>query len=88
VEVFGMVCIWIFRVFVGLYVFALAIWLIGTFGWFGADRDPLSGVFLGILGFPWTKLVDLFPERSWPVVAALTPAVNAGLVYAVCRWIR
>ena len=41
-----------------------------------------------ILGFPWTKLVDLFPERSWPVVAALTPAVNAGLIYAVCRWIR
>ncbi len=40
--------------FVVLYVSALALLAIGTFGWFGQERDPLSGVGLIPLGLPWT----------------------------------
>ena len=83
-----MICLWFFRVFVAVYVVALVILLIGTYGWFGAARDPLSGVFLIILGQPWTNLAYYFPESVWPIVAALTPAGNAGLIYAICRWTR
>jgi len=59
-----------------LYVFALAIFLIGTFGLFGQERDPLSGVFLIPLGLPWNRFIDVFPEALWPWLAAGAPAVN------------
>jgi len=40
-------------VFLALYLIALALLLVGTLGLFGAERDPLSGVFLVPLGVPW-----------------------------------
>ena len=36
--------------------------LIGTFGLFGQEKDPLSAVFLIPLGLPWFIWVDGFPE--------------------------
>lgn len=81
-------CSLIFKGFVGLYIFAFLIYLIGTFGWFGADEDPLSGVFLIILGQPWTQFVDLLPRSLALAGAILAPAVNAGLIYAICRAFR
>lgn len=39
-----------------LYLTALFLWAIGTFGWFGQEKDPLSGVFLIPLGLPWNRL--------------------------------
>jgi len=37
--------------------------LIGTFGLFGQEKDPLSAVFLIPLGLPWFIWVVGFPER-------------------------
>jgi hypothetical protein len=72
--------------FAVLYLLALGLLVIGTFGLFGQEQDPLSGVFLIPLGFPWIRLVDLAPERAWPVLAALTPAINLAVLWGICRW--
>ena len=77
---------WLFRIFATLYLLALALWLIGTLGLFGQEQDPLSGVFLILLGQPWVRLVDLLPERIWPIASALMPAINAGILYALAVW--
>lgn len=71
---------WIFYIFLVLYLFALIIWLIGTFGLFGNEQDPLSGVFLVILGQPWTGLVGYLPEAIWPYAGALAPLANLGVI--------
>ena len=71
---------WAFGIFVGLYAVAFVLFLIGTFGWFGQERDPLSGVFLMPLGLPWNLLAD----RAFGgglATALLSPAVNAGILY-------
>lgn len=67
---------------------ATLVWLTGRNGWFGAERDPLSGVFLVPLGWPWNRLVDLAPEPAWPWLAALAPALNLGLLILFCRLAR
>lgn len=69
-----------------LYVFALAIFLIGTFGLFGQDRDPLSGVFLIPLGLPWNRFIDVFPEALWPWFAAGAPAINLLILIVLHRY--
>jgi len=79
------VIIWVFAL---LYAFAVALLLIGTFGLFGNERDPLSGVFLIPLGLPWNLLVELAPEALWPWLAALAPAVNLVLLWVLCRYLR
>lgn len=68
-------------VFSLLYALALTIYLMGTFGFFGADRDPLSGVFLIPLGLPWNRFIDPFPERLWPWLAAAAPLVNLAILW-------
>lgn len=80
-----MICKAIFWVFIGLYVIAMMLWLAGTYGWAGTERDPLSGVFLVILGQPWTRWVDVLPEAWWPVCAAMAPAINAAIIHLICR---
>ena len=70
----------IFWVFIGLYVFALALFFVGAFGLFGAERDPLSGIFLIPLGWPWNVFTDLFPEVAWTWIAATMPAINAAIL--------
>jgi hypothetical protein len=71
--------------FAALYMLALALFAVGTFGLFGARTGPLSGVFLIPLGLPWNRLIDVFPEPSWPWLAAAAPAVNLVLLGLVCR---
>ena len=68
-----------------LYVLAIAALMVGVFGLFGADRDPLSAVFLVPLGLPWNLLADAFPEPAWPWLAAAAPAVNLFLLWLLCR---
>ena len=71
---------WIFLGFVGLYAIALLLLAIGTFGWFGQEQDPLSGIFLMPLGLPWNILGDRIGlSGAW--VAILAPALNAGVLY-------
>jgi hypothetical protein len=78
-------CRFAIALFAALYVAALALFLVGTFGLLGQARDPLSAVFLLPLGWPWTRLVDLFPEPLWPWLATATPLLNLALIAALCR---
>lgn len=74
-------------VFCSIYALAILFWLTGTFGWMGVEKDPLSAVFLVILGQPWVRWVDdLLPESLWSAGAALTPAINASMIFAICRF--
>lgn len=68
-----------------LYVAALGLFLIGTFGLFGQERDPLAGVLLLPLGWPWNRAVDLAPEPLWPSLAAAAPLANLAVAALVCR---
>ena len=81
-----MVCKVIVIGFAVLYLLALGLLIVGTFGLFGQPQDPLAGVFVIPLGYPWIKFVDFAPERAWPVLAALTPAINLAIIWAICRW--
>ncbi len=78
-------CRMVFLCFSLLYLVALALLSVGTFGLFGVERDPLSGVFLVVLGMPWTLGVDAFPDPAWPWLAAAAPLVNLLLLRLVCR---
>jgi hypothetical protein len=71
--------------FAGLYLIAIILFLIGTFGLFGQDRDPLSGVFLMPLGLPWNRFLGAAPEALLPWIGALAPLVNLGILAALCR---
>ena len=71
---------WIFLGFVGLYAIALLLLAIGTFGWFGQEPDPLSGVFLMPLGLPWVLIADRLGAGG-AAIAIAAPAVNAAILY-------
>lgn len=71
---------WAFYIFLALYVLALALLLIGTFGWFGQEEDPLSGVFLLPLGLPWNILADRLGVAGVGAMV-LAPAVNLGILF-------
>ncbi len=75
---------WVFWGFLGLYAVAVLLMLVGTFGWFGQEEDPLSAVFLMPLGFPWNLLADKIGLANiW--IALLAPAVNLGIIYWVWK---
>ncbi len=78
-------CAWAIRIAVAFYLVALALLLIGTFGLFGQERDPLAGVFLMPLGLPWSLWFDGLPESVLPFAAALAPLVNLTILRLVCR---
>ena len=71
---------WVFRIFVALYAIALVLLAIGTFGWFGQEQDPLSGVFLLPLGLPWNVIADKLGLEG-PVAAIAAPAINAAILW-------
>jgi hypothetical protein len=71
--------------FAALYLLALAVFVVGTFGIFGAETDPLSGVFLIPLGLPWNRMIDGFPESFSPWLAAGAPAINLVVLGLLCR---
>lgn len=82
-----MVCKWIIGIFLVLFLVALAHLLIGTFGLFGQERDPLSAVFLLPLGLPWNQILGVLPDSARPWLAALAPLLNVVIVSAICRTI-
>ena len=71
---------WAFIIFTLLYTLALIQLAIGTFGLFGQEQDPLSGVFLIPLGMPWVWLGDK-AGLTGPALAILAPAINAAILY-------
>ncbi|MBK6601625.1 MAG: hypothetical protein IPG28_08725 [Betaproteobacteria bacterium] len=71
--------------FAVLYACALGLFAIGTFGLFGAERDPLAGVFLLPLGLPWNRFIDDTPEALRPWLAAAAPLLNLLILWMACR---
>lgn len=68
---------------IALYAAALFVWAVGTLGWFGQERDPLSAVFLVPLGLLWTLFASGAPEATLPWIGGLAPLVNI----AILRWL-
>ena len=81
-------CSWIVRIVGVLYLVALTLLLIGTFGLFGQERDPLSGVFLIPLGLPWVFWLDWASDAVRPWLAAAAPLLNLLILSALCRMAR
>lgn len=75
-------------VFMAFYAFALFMMLSSTFGLFGVEQDPMSGIFLILLGQPWVRWVDMFPEAAWPWLTAIAPAITLGFLWLACRTVR
>lgn len=71
---------YVFAAFVVLYVAAVLLFLIGTFGWFGQETDPLSGVFLMPLGLPWNLIADRIGLPGL-LVGVLSPLFNVAILY-------
>ncbi len=80
-----MICRTIAVLFLGYYLIAIFLLAVGTFGWFGAAKDPLSGIFLLPAGLPWNMAVNDAPEavRLW--TAILAPLLNLAILTIVCR---
>jgi hypothetical protein len=78
-------CRWAVRIVGLLYLAASALLLIGTFGLFGQDRDPLAGVFLLPLGLPWVLWLDGFPDIARPWLAGLAPLLNLVILGVLCH---
>lgn len=82
-----MICKWVLWIVGVLYLVALALLLIGTFGLFGEERDPLAGVFLMPLGLPWVLWTDGVEDAFKPWLAILAPALNLVILTAICRFL-
>lgn len=72
--------------FAALYAAAFALFLIGSFGWFGSPQGPLAGVFLVPLGLPWNLALDGLPEALRAAAGVGAPALNLLLLWGLCRW--
>jgi hypothetical protein len=68
-----------------VYLAALALLLIGTFGLSGQSRDPLAGVFLLPLGLPWVLWFDGFPDLARPWLAVMVRLLNLMILTVLCR---
>jgi len=82
---FGRVFVWPFAL---LYLAALFMLAIGALGWFGRGPAPLSGVYLIVLGLPWTLAAAWFPDRVQPAIAALAPCVSLIILWILSHWPR
>ena len=78
---------WLLGIYVVLYLGALALLIIGTFGLFGQEQDPLAGVFLLPLGLPWNILLDRI-GLAGPLPAVLAPLLNIAIVWGLWRWVK
>jgi hypothetical protein len=71
--------------FLALYLVALGLLAVGTFGLFGQEKTPLAGVFLMPLGMPWNLFLEPFGEAFRPLLAMIAPALNAMILFAFCK---
>lgn len=79
------VCRVFFWLFIASYLFAIFVYLTGVFGWFNTESDPLSGIFLIILGQPWITLSALLPESLLLFTGIIAPVLNAAIIFVICR---
>lgn len=74
---------WTSWVLAALYLVALTIFAVGRYGLFGAQPDPLAGIFLVPLGLPWSLLTGWLPITLQPYAAILAPLINVFIL----RWL-
>ena len=73
-----------FALFCFIYLLALIMFLVGTYGWLGQDRDPLSGIYLLPLGLPWNIIGEKIGFVSvW--LGVLTPLLNGAILLWLWR---
>lgn len=84
--VLSRLCRWAVIGFAALYAAAFALFLIGSYGWFGSPQGPLAGVFLVPLGLPWILTLDVLPESLRPAMGVAAPALNLLLLWGLCCW--
>lgn len=70
------------------YLLALLAWGAGIWGWLGTPPDPLSAVWLVLLGQPWVRWIDSLPESLWPFAAAISPLFNLAGLWFLFRLTR
>lgn len=78
----------IFWLFAGLYVVALVLFAVGTFGWFGQERDPLPAVFLIPLGLPWNLMLDGVSDKLQFWLGVLAPLLNLAVIGGLARLVK
>jgi hypothetical protein len=83
----GAVCRTVLVILGLLYLAALILFAIGTFGLFGSPQGPLAGVFLVPLGLPWVLLLDGVAESARPWLAGLARLLNLVVLLALCRFL-
>jgi hypothetical protein len=71
-----------------LYLTALVLFVIGTFGLFGSPKGPMAGIFRVPLGLPWVKMLDGVSATLRPWLAMATPLVNLCMLWVLCRLLR
>lgn len=76
------------RAFGLLYIAVLTLQGISWLGLFGFAPKPLAGVFLVVIGLPWTLAAAWFPDALQPLVAALAPLATLVLLWTYCHWPR
>ena len=81
------VCRAVVVLFGGLYLTALVLFLIGTFGLFGSSKGPMAGIFLIPIGLPWNLILGGLPSPILPWVAAGAPFVNLLMLWGLCRFV-
>jgi hypothetical protein len=68
-----------------LWLMALALFIVGTFGLFGSPSGRLAGVFLIPLGLPWGLALAGLPEQLLPWAGALAPGINLAILIWLAR---
>ena len=68
-----------------LWLAALVLFVVGTYGLFGSPSGPLAGVFLIPQGLPWTLALGGLPERLLPWAGALAPGINLAILMWLAR---
>ncbi|MFD1343100.1 hypothetical protein [Litorisediminicola beolgyonensis] len=82
------ICQAVIAIYVLVWLAALSLFAIGTFGLFGQTADPLAGIFLIPVGLPWTLMLEFVGPLA-PVLGLLAPVLNLILFIAFCRlWRR
>ena len=76
------VCRLILALYLLLYLAALYIAVVGSFGLLGHEPEALASVFLVFIALPWTFLPG--PIVIPQVLRALAPLLNAWLIHRVC----
>ncbi len=71
-----------------LYLLALALFGISYFELFGQQGDPLSAVFLVLLGTPWTQMIQLGTDPQKLALVILAPVVNLAILWVACGLFR